>query len=98
MTTVTVGMPRGFSLGHPAARYLQMKGYGLKTPMTDLQVQKADTIDHLVDQFKAARPVAIGISAGSCEERDWNVKVPPCALRLITTRPDVKVRGVGDFE
>lgn len=51
-------VPRGFEAGHPAARYLKMKGYGMKAPMTDLQVQKADALDHLVALFKAARPVA----------------------------------------
>ncbi len=51
-------VPRGFEPGHPAARYLKMKGYGMAAPMTDLQVQKADALDHLVDLFKAARPVA----------------------------------------
>ena len=35
-----------------------MKGYGMKVPMTDAQVQKADVMDHLVALFKAARPVA----------------------------------------
>jgi uncharacterized protein (TIGR02453 family) len=51
-------VPRGFDPGHPAARYLKMKGYGLKAPATDLQVQKTDAINHLVDLFKTARPVA----------------------------------------
>lgn len=51
-------VPRGFDPGHPAARYLKMKGYGMKAPMTDLQVQKADALDHLVALFRAARPVA----------------------------------------
>lgn len=51
-------VPRGFEAGHPAARYLKMKGYGMKAPMTDLQVQKVDALDHLVALFKAARPVA----------------------------------------
>lgn len=56
-------VPRGFAPGHPAARYLKMKGYGMKAPMTDLQVQKADALDHLVDLFKAARPVADFLNA-----------------------------------
>ena len=51
-------VPRGFDPGHSAARYLKMKGYGMKAPMTDLQVQQADVMDHLVALFKAARPVA----------------------------------------
>ena len=51
-------VPRGFEAGHPAARYLKMKGYGMKAPMSDLQVQQADVMDHLVELFKAARPVA----------------------------------------
>jgi uncharacterized protein (TIGR02453 family) len=51
-------VPRGFDPGHPAARYLKMKGYGMKAPMSDPQVQKADALDHLVALFKAARPVA----------------------------------------
>lgn len=56
-------VPRGFAPGHPAARYLKMKGYGMKTPLTDFQVQKADALDHLVDLFKAARPVADFLNA-----------------------------------
>ena len=51
-------VPRGFDPGHPAARYLKMKGYGMKASMTDLQVQKADALDHLVALFRMARPVA----------------------------------------
>ena len=51
-------VPRGFASGHPAARYLKIKGYGMKAPMTDLQVQRADAPDHLVALFSAARPVA----------------------------------------
>ena len=51
-------MPRGFEAGHPAAHYLKMKGYGMKAPMTDLRVQQADALDHLVALLKAARPVA----------------------------------------
>lgn len=51
-------VPRGFDPGHPAARYLMMKAYGIKAPMNDLQVQKADALDHLVALFKAARPIA----------------------------------------
>ena len=51
-------VPRGFDPGHPAAPYLKMKGYGMKAPVTDQQVQKANAIDHFIDLFKAARPVA----------------------------------------
>ncbi len=51
-------VPRGFDPAHPAAHYLEMKGYGMATPLSDLQVQQADVMDHLVALFKAARPVA----------------------------------------
>lgn len=51
-------VPRGFDPGHPAAHYLKMKGYGMATPLSDLQVQQADVMDHLVALFSAARPVA----------------------------------------
>lgn len=51
-------VPRGFDPGHPAARYLKMKGYGMAAAMSDRHVQQADVIDHLVELFKAARPVA----------------------------------------
>lgn len=51
-------VPRGYDPGHSAARYLKMKGYGMATPLSDLQVQQADVMDHLVALFKAARPVA----------------------------------------
>lgn len=30
----------------------------MATPLSDLQVQQADVMDHLVALFKAARPVA----------------------------------------
>lgn len=56
-------VPRGFEAGHPAAYYLKMKGYGMKALMTDLQVQKPDAIGHVVDLFKAARPVADFLNA-----------------------------------
>lgn len=51
-------VPRGFEPGHPAARYLKMKGYGMAAAMSDQHVQQADLMDHLVELFKAARPVA----------------------------------------
>jgi uncharacterized protein (TIGR02453 family) len=51
-------VPRGFDPSHPAAHYLKMKGYGMKAPLSDLEVQKTDALDHLVNLFKAARPVA----------------------------------------
>jgi uncharacterized protein (TIGR02453 family) len=51
-------VPRGFDPGHPAAHYLKMKGYGMKAPVSDQQVQKADALDHLIDLFKVARPIA----------------------------------------
>lgn len=51
-------MPRGFEPAHAAARHLKMKGYGMAAPVSDIQVQKADVIDHLVDLFQAARPIA----------------------------------------
>lgn len=51
-------VPRGYDPGHPAAHYLKMKGYGMVTPLSDLQVQQADVMDHLVALFKAAHPVA----------------------------------------
>jgi uncharacterized protein (TIGR02453 family) len=51
-------VPRGFDPHHTAAHYLKMKGYGMKAPMSDLQVQKADALDHLIDLFKVARPIA----------------------------------------
>lgn len=51
-------VPRGFDPSHSAARYLKMKGYGMAAPMSDLHVQQADVMDHLVALFKAARPVA----------------------------------------
>jgi uncharacterized protein (TIGR02453 family) len=51
-------VPRGFDPAHTAARYLKMKGYGMAAPVSDIAVQKADAIDHLVDLFQAARPIA----------------------------------------
>jgi hypothetical protein len=51
-------VPRGVEPGHPAARYLKMKGYGMAAAMSDQHVQQADLMDHLVELFKAARPVA----------------------------------------
>ena len=56
-------VPRGFNTGHPAARYLKMKGYGMATPMSDLQVQQADVMNQLVALFRAARPVADFLNA-----------------------------------
>lgn len=51
-------VPRGFDPAHTAARYLKMKGYGMAAPISDTEAQSADVIDHLIDLFQAARPVA----------------------------------------
>lgn len=51
-------MPRGIDPAHTAGHYLKMKGYGMTAPISDIEVQKANAIDHLVDLFKAARPIA----------------------------------------
>ena len=51
-------VPRIFDPAHAAGHYLKMKGYGMAAPVSDIEVQKADAIDHLVDLFKAARPIA----------------------------------------
>lgn len=51
-------VPRGFDPAHTAAHYLKMKGYGMAAPISDTEAQRADVIDHLIDLFQAARPVA----------------------------------------
>ena len=51
-------VPRGFDPAHAAAHYLKMKGYGMAAPVSDVEVQKTNAIDRLVDLFKAARPIA----------------------------------------
>jgi uncharacterized protein (TIGR02453 family) len=51
-------VPRGFEPAHTAARYFKMKGYGMAAPVSDIQAQRVDAIDHLVSLFQAARPIA----------------------------------------